>query len=400
MSIEIRQMREGDRDAFVSLRSRTFQLSAAAMAASWAIPACEVLVAVDAGVLVGSIRSESVGQFFGRRSVPCGVVTAVAVEPACRSAGVGRALISAALTQMAERGLAMTTLHASIPNPYRRAGYEVGGMRSRWTIPVERLDGLSARYRIVRATAKDLKLLRLPYREFAAEHTGLIDRTDTWWDTRVLPHAAADDGECFLAVDDSEAVAGYVLFTRIPQAAGSGRSEPDFTFDLMCHDLVWRDGEAARSLLGLLHGYRAIAHTVLFPGAPLDPLTTVLSGQPPTMDPSFLYLSRILDVERAVRARGWAGCPDVDVRVRITDPILRRDDDCYRIRIEDGEGMAERVDSADITIDVGAFSALYCGAMSFADAQSLGRARCRREAEGSALGHVFPRGIPWVMDVF
>ncbi|HET6908570.1 MAG TPA: GNAT family N-acetyltransferase, partial [Mycobacteriales bacterium] len=194
-------MREGDREAFVSLRCRTFRLSAAAVTASWAIPACEVVVAVDGGILVGSIRSESVGQFFGHRSVPCGLVTAVAVEPAYRSSGVGRALISAALGQMAERGLAMTTLHASLPSPYRRAGYEVSGVRSRWSVPVERLGGLEGSYRVVRATDRDLQRLRLPYRVFAAERTGLIDRSDAWWNTRVLPHATAENGECFLAID-------------------------------------------------------------------------------------------------------------------------------------------------------------------------------------------------------
>lgn len=404
MSIDVRPMTESDREAFVALRRSTFRLSPEGLAASWEIPADEVLVAVAGGQLVGSIRSEHIGQMVGGHPVSCGLVTAVAVDASYRSAGVGRRLLTNAFEMMQAQGVAISTLHASSPAPYRRAGYEFAGVRSRWQLQLgllgSRQAGLTS-HRVVRAQlhdAHDKAAVRETYRRYAGRHTGLVDRTDAWWDTRVLTDSENATMECFLALDEAGTVAGYALLSR-PARTDAVWGEPDFGFDLYCHDLVWLDAGAAEALLQFFRGYRAIVDVLHWPGPPIDPLATLLADHAPTMVPSFGYLSRIVDVEASFTQRLWDPATEADLRLRVLDPLVHDNDRCFRISIRDGRGTVEPVSAAESSIDIGALSALFCGAMSVPSMRALGRVTGPEDTL-TALERVLPPAMPWVMDVF
>jgi predicted acetyltransferase len=398
-------MTESDREAFVALRRSTFRLSPEGLEASWKIPADEVLVAVTGNQLVGSIRCERIGQMVGGHPVSCGLVTAVAVDPAYRSGGVGRRLLADAFAMMRSQGVAMSTLHASSPAPYRRAGYEVAGVRSRWQL---RLGLLGSRvagptsHRTVPAQLNDphdKAALRKAYGRFAGRHTGLVDRTDAWWDTRVLTGTEDTPMECFVALDEAATVAGYVLLSRLPRTDAVALGEPDFSFDLYCHDLVWLDVGAAEALLQLFRGYRAIADVLHWPGPPVDPLATLLADHAPTMVPSFGYLSRIVDVEEAFTQRRWGPNTEADLRLRVFDPLVPGNDRSFRLTVRDGRGAVEPVAVAELSIDIGALSALFCGAITVSSMRALGRVTGPFEAL-TTLEQVLPPAMPWVMDVF
>ena len=79
------------------------------------------------------------GQFFGGKSVPAQLVTAVAVHPAWRRRGVAGALMQDCIAFARERSAAVAPLHAATVCLYRRWGWEVCSQTLRQIVRTEAL---------------------------------------------------------------------------------------------------------------------------------------------------------------------------------------------------------------------------------------------------------------------
>src|SRR5687768_4705344 len=81
------------------------------------------------GRIDGAMRFTPVGQWFGGRAVPAAAVTSVMVAAEARGRGVGATLMTEALREMRESGIAVSTLYPSTLPTYRKVGYELAGIR-------------------------------------------------------------------------------------------------------------------------------------------------------------------------------------------------------------------------------------------------------------------------------
>lgn len=87
--------------------------------------ACDVLVAEDSGGILGYVRLHQPGPMPSHEHVL--VVNGLAVDPVRQPAGVGRALMHAALQRARARGACKVTLRVLAPNAPARRLYEACG---------------------------------------------------------------------------------------------------------------------------------------------------------------------------------------------------------------------------------------------------------------------------------
>jgi GNAT superfamily N-acetyltransferase len=115
--IEVRAMREGDRDRFRAMTSQSFSLPAQRTEVHASTLLDEAWVICNNGNMLGGLRGEIVGQFFGGKSVPCAVVSAVQILPEGRGKGYGNLLMTGAMSKWRDNGSAMRSRkHIAVTN--------------------------------------------------------------------------------------------------------------------------------------------------------------------------------------------------------------------------------------------------------------------------------------------
>src|SRR6185436_7073115 len=115
MTVEVRPMEERDRDRVVALHAQAFQVPEYRLARQRNMALDKGWVITRHGDVVGGLRVDLVGQFFGGRSVPCAVITAVKLAPEARGAGLGRALMTEVVRALSAKGVTLSTLYPSGP---------------------------------------------------------------------------------------------------------------------------------------------------------------------------------------------------------------------------------------------------------------------------------------------
>jgi predicted acetyltransferase len=99
----------------------------------------------DGGNLLGAARYYDMRQYWHGRAVPMAGVGGVKVAPEARGRGVGRALMTALLTTIAEQGFVLSTLYPATAQIYRSLGWELAGGNYRAEVPGRSLGSLLAR---------------------------------------------------------------------------------------------------------------------------------------------------------------------------------------------------------------------------------------------------------------
>ena len=138
MSIEIRPLREDERDTMVALSSQAFNVAPSRIreAPSW--PAELARGAVVDGELVAMLRTHQMGHYFGGRAVPSVGIGGVAVAGHARGKRVAETMMIETLREFRETHPISMLYPATVPL-YRRCGYEYAAYRFQFKAP---LDGL------------------------------------------------------------------------------------------------------------------------------------------------------------------------------------------------------------------------------------------------------------------
>src|SRR5215472_8385485 len=112
-------------------------------------------------------------------------VSSVAVAPEARGRGLVQHLLRETLAEQRAAGLALSVLYPSTVPAYRRAGYELAGLRLRFRAAARDAPATPG----INVEPWDDDLLAEVtdcYRRFAVTQNGLIDRPANWWTDRVV----------------------------------------------------------------------------------------------------------------------------------------------------------------------------------------------------------------------
>jgi predicted acetyltransferase len=393
MPIELRRLGEADLEQMWQLEREAFNASPA-HAEWWKADVRRTGFERWHGLFAGARLAAMAAllpfrQWFGGRSVPMGGVAAVAVRPEYRGRGCARRLLRAGLAAMRTRGEVISALFPSVVPPYRGLGWEFAGVVSYYSAPTRALAVVPASdVSVRRGGAADVEALRRCYTRVARTSSGLLDRTDERW--RWTLERRQDDF-LFLAGDD-----GYVIYGHAERPeAGQG------VFNLMVSELVAATPEAFRALWRMLGSPTSpFVPTVIFRGAPQDPLSLVLPLPDVSLQRQRLWMLRLVDAPSAIAARGYATGMTATVALEIADDECQSNAGRFVLVVENGCGRLEPGGGGDVRIGVGALASLYSGWASTAALAGAGLLAGGSDAQRAALDVAFAGPTPWLLDEF
>ncbi len=341
--------------------------------------------------LVAGIAAIPMAQYFGGKPVATAGVTAVGVAPDLRGTGVGSLMMRESLNDLHSQGYALASLYPASLAFYRRAGYERAGYRITYELPLTLIDTQDQRCELV-PCEPDEPVLRELYAERARRSNGNMQRPEWMWRYRLNPEGKAAFRYLIQHQGQNE---GYIAYTV------AGRRDP-----LQIIDLVVLTPAAGRRVLTLLNNYHSILDNVIWTGGPLDPLLYLLpenltggSHARALIKSSYDWMLRIVNVSKAIEARGYPHALNTTLEIELSDHILSANAGRYTLEIADGSAHVTRGGAGRIMLDVRTLAAIYTGFATPQECSALGQIN-GPELDLARMAAVFSGPRPWLADMF
>jgi predicted acetyltransferase len=320
-----------------------------------------VAVAPDSGAILAHAFLFSLRAWFGARLVPVGGIASVGVAPEARRRGVGTALMEHLHAVSLARGDAIAVLYPFRQAFYGRLGYAATSTYRRMRVSpasVPWTPELGARP----ATGADREAMKASWKDAAARHSGMLDRSERLWESRWTDHATT-----WLVVEGGSRIEGYLSWTV-------QQREPHAATKLVVRELVATTDAAMRSLWGLIGAQRgqvAEAHVDVARDHPIEQalvdadegrfgdahvehaLGEVVAGP----------MIRILDVARALEARGYGVEGHLSLSTGAEDLQLSVRDGKGQVATKSSLSQREEHNGPHVQVPPGALAALAFGAL-------------------------------------
>jgi predicted acetyltransferase len=332
-------------------------------------------------------------------TVPTAGVTVVGTYPTHRRRGVLTAMMRAQLDDVHERAEPLAMLWASDEMIYGRFGYglaswvgEAAIPREAWfSVPVEN----RRRLRLVQKQEAQ-ELFPQVWEQLRPEIPGMLSRTSTWWEWRVLFDSPENrDGggpKRFVLLELDGKPEGYAVYRHRPKWEHGVPAGEVEVLEAMALDGA-ATAELWRFLLDIDWAAKITAWLL-----PTDHQLFHLLANPRRM--SFRVFDglwvRLVDVGAALSARSYTG--DARIVFEVADSFCPWNEG--RWKLEGGE--ARRTDEEpDLSCDVTMLGSTYLGAITFSELMRAGRLEERRPGAAAAADALFswPRA-PWCPEIF
>jgi predicted acetyltransferase len=293
--------------------------------------------------------------------VPAPGVTAVGVLPSHRRQGVLSAMMRHQLTGFRAQGRFLSVLLSSEALIYRRFGYGPATFTSRLTVPRHQAGFAPPRTRGTAAApvGGSIELLRRAecgdvleavYDRYRRAQPGALSRPRRWWALRAGQPPISPAPRYVAVHRDAGGVPdGYASYSL--GDAGT----------LTVDETIATDDAVSTALARFVLGHDLVTEVVFKHVPPEHPLRWQLAdfrAARPGDDTDWLWV-RLLDVPRALTARGW--CADGELVLDVDDPFLG-ERGRYLLTVRDGEAACVPTDRApDLSLDVSDLGSVYLG---------------------------------------
>ena len=368
-----------------------------------------LLVGEEKGKIVAACRLYDFEQWIAGHAYPImglGLVTIAADE---RRRGIAGRMCAAAFEVARQRGAVASALYPFRTSFYGNLGYGMAGEAFQYRLDPRALpdDPGRARVSLVESDA-DRRELAAFYDRWAKQQTGQLVRPQRAWE-RVW-----EEGTRGGAVyrDPRSEVCGYAVFRY--HASGSERGDRLVEIE----ECGWTRKEARLGLYAWLASLSDQWNTVVYRAHPEEGFTEYLKELPrfsaePTPRFHFWFATasvlngpmfRLLDVEKAWRARSVRSGPPLSLALEVQDEHVPANGGTWRLRLEDGRVVAGRgeIDGADLVMTTGvqALSRIFIGALSASAAVDAGLATVSRTDRLAELDDRLRLPKPWMFDRF
>lgn len=313
----------------------------------------------------------------GEVIVPAAGITAVGVLPTHRRQGVLSAMMRHQLTELRARGELLAVLLASEALIYGRFGYgpatctgRITVARHRGALAPPRAHGRAATPGTgpieVMRRAECGEILEAVYDRHRRAQPGALSRPHRWWALGAgQPPVARTPRYVAVHRDAGGVPDGYASYSL---------SDGTLTVD----ETIATDDAVATALIGFLLGHD-LATQVVFkhfpPGHPLRWQLADFRAAQVSSDSDWLWV-RLLDVPRALTARGW--CTDGELVLDVDDPFLG-EHHRYLLTVRDGKAGCVPTDrDPDLSLDVRDLGAIYLGGTAPSTLVRAGHIRAHR----------------------
>ncbi|MEU3839404.1 GNAT family N-acetyltransferase [Streptomyces sp. NPDC028635] len=288
-------------------------------------------------------------------------VTAVGVVPSHRRRGVLSAMMRHQLAELRARGEFLSVLLASEAPIYGRFGYGPATYTQRLTVPRHRAalaaprargtaDGADAGRVEVLRRAECGDLLEEVYDRYRRSRPGALSRPHRWWESGA-GQPPVSPAQRYVAVHrDADGVPdGYASYALGEPAT------------LTVDETIATDDAVFTALARFLLAHDLVTEVVFKhfpPGHPLRWQLADFRAGEVSGDTDWLWV-RLLDVPRALTARGWL--TDGELVLDVEDPFLG-EHGRHLLTVRDGKADCVPTDrEPDLTLDVADLGSLYLG---------------------------------------
>jgi predicted acetyltransferase len=294
----------------------------------------------------------------GEILAPAAGVTCVGVLPSHRRQGVLSAMMRHQLAELRARGEFLSVLLASEALIYRRFGYGPATYTSRLTVPrhkaafaVPRADAATATGSVeVLRRAECGEILEEVYDRYRRAQPGALSRPHRWWAAGAGQPPVSTAPRYIAVHRDADGVPdGYASYSR-----GEANT-------LTVDETIAVDDSVFTALARYLLGHDLFSQVVfkhMPPGHPLRWQLADFRAGEVSGDTDWLWV-RLLDVPRALTARGWF--TDGELVLDVDDPFLG-EHGRYLLTVRDSK--AECVPTGrepDLSLDVSDLGSIYLG---------------------------------------
>lgn len=320
----------------------------------------------------------------GRRLLPSCYILDVSVRTTDRRQGLMREMMVDALQQAHEEGLPLASLTASEATLYGRFGFGIASrvlrveldtkrfaLHQTPTARVEMVDPLAIVDIVSMLHDRHLRSARGAHQPIAMRRDWLSGE----WDGQAM--APATDRRAAVAFDEHSEPVGAVTWVV---EDGSARVLDLVGEELPLWNLLGHLGLVDKVVFRLLQPTSVLRHALV------DPRALDVTGE------TDLIWLRILDVAKALEARGWDA--DGEVTLRVSDP-MGFTDGCWRVVVEDGRAEVSPSDpeQAQVSLSVRELGEMYLGLTSPVALAGAGRVQGHPD-QVRALARLFAVDAP------
>lgn len=354
--MKIRSTTADDRDVFVDTMFTAFARFPDSAGETWSALELDrgLLALTEDGRPVGTAAAYSFELTLpGDVVVPVAGVTAVGVLPSHRRRGVLSAMMRHQLAEFRERGEFLSVLLASEALIYRRFGYGPATYTRRLTVPRHRAafaGGTAGGSIEVLRRAECGELLEEIYDRYRRARPGALSRPRRWWSLGAGQPPISRASRHIAVHRDADGVPdGYASYSL---------TEPS---TLTVDETIAVEDEVSTALARFLLEHDLITEVVFKHCPPDHPLRWQLedfrAGEVGG-DTDWLWV-RLLDVPRALTARGWS--TDGELVLDVDDPALG-ERGRYLLTIRGGEADCVPTErEPDLSLDVSDLGSIYLG---------------------------------------
>jgi predicted acetyltransferase len=298
-------------------------------------------------------------------------------------------MMRAAMSEAASEGWALAGLYASTQALYRQVGFEQAGDRCAISLRLPTL-GMRERGTAIQPIGEtDFDAVRACYTNYARQFDGPLDRGTYIWNRIKARREKVYQG--FATRNQSGEIDGYLYFTQYSKDSGK--------FDLELSDFAATNADAFRRLIGFLADFAMMADVATFHAGPHHPALMLLPQQSFEIKHQEFWMLRILNVKRALEARGWLPSIDATAELELHDDLVSANNGRFVVRVKDGFALVEPGGSGAVAMDVRGLAPLFTGLQDVKGLVLAGLVKGSDAAIASA-SRVFPKGSPWTGDFY
>ncbi|MFF0409693.1 enhanced intracellular survival protein Eis [Kitasatospora sp. NPDC004745] len=351
----------------------------------------DIRVALRSGRVVAGGLGLLLPQYFGGAPVPSALLAAGSVAPEERGDRLAARMVHERLNPLRERGAVISTI-STLSNGYaRHLGWQAPTPVYAHAVRAEDLKRSfdTADFCIETGTtpaALDLQ------QDLARRWNGPVERP-AWWEgwkttkSRLTTYRFHRLGN---------PISGWLTLT-------TSRRENHGT-DLTVHDFWAGDHDCAAAMLAFLGRYSSRTETIHFRRGALPPAPLLLHNlhrYRVATQAWHPWMLRILDLQGAVRLRGWPDDLDLELPIEICEEADCTTHRRYLLVIRAGHAdLTPAGFEAQVTLTRGQFAAWYAGGLRTTEAARLCGVQARSDASLSGFIRATGRQEPWLPDHF
>lgn len=340
------------------------------------------------GQIIGGLAILHLGQWYGSGRVPMAGIAAVGIAPEHRGTGAAVELLSHTLKELYANLVPLSTLYAATQGPYRKVGYEQGGIFCSWELPTNSILFRDRSLPMQPVIPVRQEVFHNLYHQQAKSTNGNLDRSQGIWEG-ILESPKEDIVYAYLIGSETQPQ-GYIIFTQ--------RQEDDSCL-IYIRDWVMLTAAAVRRFWTFIADHRSIIKKVRWRSSTVDPLLLLLPEQTSNIRYSNHWMLRVINVSKALEKRGYPLGIETELHLEVFDDLLPENNGKFVLSVSNGQGEVTKGGKGELQLDVRALAPLYTGLFTPHQLQLVGRLEAQETALLAAT-QLFAGSQLWMPDSF